>query len=390
MACYNGKGQSGGVKCEEMQNRLKSFHDRIHRHHHEFHREFQHYHRYFRYARPFFLVFNLVILYLLFRWVGIKAVGIGFAVLIVIKEFFLLFFLMRLEKRIIVPIEELRQGVNEIAKGNYDVRVECQTPNDLGLLIASFNEMAGELLQGQKIQAEYEENRKNLIANISHDLKTPITAIQGHIEALLDKPVVTPEKQEKYLRVIHHNTAYLNRLIDDLFLFSKLDMDKLEFHYEKIRIRDYLDDLMEEYQLELEGQGIQLQFSSLLAGGTYVNLDGKRFYQAINNIIRNAIGHGPDQGLSLQVKLYRKEEWVAIDIQDNGPGIPQEALPYIFNRFYRIDSERTKDLESTGLGLAITRELVQAHGGNISVSSQEGEGACFTVLLPEDTGSGEF
>lgn len=389
MACLNGKGQSG-EKCAEIHDRLRQFHDRIHRHHHEFHREFRHYHRYFRYARPFVLVFNLVILYLLFKWVGIKAVGISFAVLIVIKEIFLFIFLLRLEKRIIVPIEELRQGVNEIAKGNFDVRVECRIPNDLGLLIASFNEMAAELLQGERMQAEYEENRKNLIANISHDLKTPIAAIQGHIEALLDGPATAPEKREKYLRVIQHNTTYLNRLIDDLFLFSKLDMDKLEFHFESVRIGNYLADLMEEYRLELESREIRIGFTSQLEGETWVNLDGKRFYQAINNIVRNAIGHGPDRGLSLEVKLYRREDRVAIDIRDNGPGIPQDKLPYIFNRFYRIDTERTKDLESTGLGLAITRELVQAHGGDISVSSREGEGTCFTVLLPEYAAGGEI
>lgn len=389
MACKNGKGQSGDT-CADIQNRLKQLHARIHRHHLEFHHEFRHYHRYFRYARPFVLVFNLVILYLLFRWVGIKAIGICFAVLIVIKEIFQFIFLLRLEKRIIVPIEELRQGVNEIAKGNYDVRVECRIPNDLGLLIASFNEMAGELLQGEKLQAEYEENRKNLIANISHDLKTPITAIQGHIEALLDGPATSPEKQEKYLKVIHHNTTYLNRLIDDLFLFSKLDMDKLEFHCESVRIGDYLADLIEEYQLELGGQKIRVIFSNLLDGETSVYLDGKRLYQAINNIIRNAIGHGPEQGLSLNVRLYRQEDWVAIDIQDNGPGIPEEKLPKIFDRFYRIDTERTKNLESTGLGLAITRELVQAHGGEITVTSREGTGTCFTMLLPAYADCGEL
>jgi signal transduction histidine kinase len=386
MVCFNGKGQQGGERCEHIQNRLKNLHSRIQRHHREFHREFLHYHRYFRYGRPLVFMFNLVILYLLFRWVGFKAVGICFAVLIVIKEVFQFIFLLRLEKRIIVPIERLRQGVNEIAKGNYDVRVECGMPNDLGLLITSFNEMAEELSQAEKVQAEYEENRKNLIANISHDLKTPITAIQGHIEALLDTAATSPENQEKYLKVIHHNTAYLNRLIDDLFLFSKLDMDKLEFHFESVSIGDYLTDLMEEYQLELGGQDIQVRFSSMLEGETTVYLDGKRMYQAINNIIRNAIGHGPDHGLALSVKLYLQGEWVAIDIQDNGPGIPQDKLPHIFDRFYRIDTERTKDLESTGLGLAITRELVQAHGGEITVSSREGEGTRFTVLLPENSG----
>jgi len=368
-------------KCEEFQARLRQMHNRFHRHH----REFQQYHRYFRYVRPAVLVFNLVMLCLLFSWAGVKAFGICFAVLIVIKEIFQFVFLLRLQKRIIVPIEELRQGVDEIARGNYDVQVACRNPNDLGLLIASFNEMALKLLQGEKLQAEYEENRKTLIANISHDLKTPITAIHGHIEALLDGTSLSADRQGKYLKVIHHNVAYLNRLIDDLFLFSKLDMQKLDFHFERMPIRQYLRDLMEEYQLELEGAGIGFRYCDTLEDEPQVYLDGKRLFQAINNIVSNARGHGRDKGLALEVTLYRRDGWIALDLQDNGPGIPRDKLPHLFNRFYRIDTERTKDLESTGLGLAITREFVQAHGGEVSVVSQVGAGACFTLTLPEFT-----
>jgi signal transduction histidine kinase len=358
---------------------LKKFHDHVHRHH----LEFMQYHRWFRYARPAVLLFNLIILYLLFSWAGFKAAGICFAVLIVIKEIVQFFFLLRLEKRIITPIEELRQGVDEIAGGNYDVRVECHIPNDLGLLIASFNEMARKLQQGEKMQAEYEENRKTLVANISHDLKTPITSIQGYIEALLESSVDSAEKRDKYLKIIHHNVDYLNRLIDDLFLFSKLDMQKLDFHFERICIRKYLTDLMEEYHLELGERQIQFGFQDELTGDSTVSLDAKRFYQAINNIVRNAVGHGPDQGLLVRVKLYRRDNWIAIDIEDNGPGIPEDKLPYIFDRFYRIDTERAKDYKGTGLGLAITKELVKAHGGEVAVTSLKDQGTCFTIMLPE-------
>ena len=383
MLCDNGKwnNQADAERCE--------FRKKLHGHFHRHHREFLQYHRWFRYARPAVLLFNLIILYLLFSWAGIKAVGICFAILIVIKEIVQFIFLLRLEKRIITPIEQLRQGVDEIARGNYNVRVECHIPNDLGLLIASFNEMASELQQGEKIKTEYEENRKTLIANISHDLKTPITSIQGYIEALLEDSARSPEKREKYLKIIHHNVDYLNRLIDDLFLFSKLDMQKLDFHFERICIRKYLTDMMEEYHLELVDRRIQFGFNDELMGDPYVSLDAKRFYQAINNIVRNAIGHGPDQGLSLRVKLYRRDARIAIGIEDNGPGIPGDKLPYIFDRFYRIDTERAKDYKGTGLGLAITRELVQAHGGEVKVSSHKDEGTCFTIMLPESIESEE-
>lgn len=368
---------------EEHYAHLRRLHDHLHHHQYEFRR----YHRYFRYARPVVLLFNVLILYLLFRWAGIKAVGIFFAALIVAKEILVYAFLRRLEKRIISPIQELRQGVDQIAGGNYAVRVECRLPNDLGLLITSFNEMASKLEQAEQLKAEYEENRKNLIANISHDLKTPIAAIHGYIEAVLESPPPPPEKRDKYLKIIHHNVAYLNHLIDDLFLFSKLDMQKLGFNFVTVPIRSYISDLMEEYQLELDGLNIPLRVSDSLSGEPQITMDCQRIYQAINNIVRNALGHGQDKGLALQVELYRRDAMIAIDIRDNGPGIPQDKLPHIFDRFYRIDTERTKNFESTGLGLAITKELVLAHGGQVTASSREGEGTCFTIMLPENPGN---
>ncbi len=352
---------------------------RIHRHHH---RVFQKYHQYFRYFRPAIVLFNILILYLLFSWVGFKGIGIFFAVIISIKEIAHLIFILRIEKRIFTPIEKLKQGVDEIAKGNYDVKVECDVPNDLGLLIYSFNEMAKKLYENERIQNEYEENRKELIANISHDLKTPITAIQGYIEALLDEHVKSEGDKDKYLKTIQHNTLYINKLIDDLFLFSKLDMQKLEFVYERVEIRTFMDDFMEEYKFGLEEKNVQFQYIANLKQQYYVNLDGKRFHQAFNNIINNAVQHGPEKDLSITITMYLERDCICLDIQDNGHGIAADKLPYIFDRFYRIDVERKKEYMCTGLGLAIAKELIEAHCGEITVSSREKEGTCFTIRLP--------
>ncbi|AOT70726.1 sensor histidine kinase [Geosporobacter ferrireducens] len=347
-----------------------------------YHKDFHLYHRCLRWGRPLVFIFHLSILYLLFKWIGNQTVSIFFAVFISIKEIIHLSFLWRLENKIFKPMDQLKAAVDEIAKGNYNVKVEYEVTNEFGVLIHSFNKMAEQLQQSEKVKLAYEENRKTLIANISHDLKTPIASIQGYIEAIRDGFVESQEKVNKYLKIIHHNTIYMNKLIDDLFLFSKLDMEKLDFQYEDIEIRPYMEDLMEEFKFDLEERQIQFTYKDKVASKHYVRLDRKRIQQAIRNIIGNAVKYGNKENLAIEVGLLFQNDLVCIEIKDNGPGISTDKLPYIFNRFYRIDHERTKDFMSTGLGLAIAKELVEAHGGKITVSSIAEEGSCFTIMLP--------
>jgi signal transduction histidine kinase len=348
------------------------------------HQDFRRYHRHLRTLRPLILLFNLVIWFLLFRYLGVKTIAIVFAGLMGMVGVYQFFFLRRLEKRIFEPISRLKQGVEEIAQGNYDVAIECEVLNDLTLLVASFNNMARKLKEGEQVKAEYEENRKQLIANISHDLKTPITSIQGYIEALLDRSVQPAAQRDKYLHIIYNNTVYMNKLIDDLFLFAKLDLDKLEFRFQRTPVRNFMADLMEEFRLELEEQGIAFTYEDRLERDYTVNIDGKRIHQVIKNLIANAIKYGPEDGLAIDTTLCRaeREDYVVIRLSDNGPGIPEDQMAHVFDRFYRIDPERTKNGPSTGLGLAIARELVEAHGGRIAIASQRGDGSCFTIELP--------
>lgn len=357
------------------------FHSRWRRHHELHHNQYLRHYRYFRFFRPVGIVLSLFILYLLLSWVGIQETGIWLVVLFGIKEIAQFFFLLRLERRIFKPMEQLRQGLDEVSRGNFQVRVEYGRPNDLNLLIDAFNEMAGKLNEGEQLKKQYEENRKALIANISHDLKTPITVIQGHIEALLEGKVTAGNKTA-YLKTVYNNIVYVNKLIDDLFLFAKLDMQKLGLNYEVLPIRAFMRDLMEEYQFNFAEQQVAFHYGDELDRDYRVKLDGKRMKQALNNIFSNAVQHGPDTGLSIQVRLYRQDGLAGIDIRDNGPGIQADKLSLIFERFYRIDTERTKDFANSGLGLAIARELVEAHGGTICVNSSGCEGTCFTIMLP--------
>lgn len=348
------------------------------------HRELHMCHRYMWRFRPVAFLFNLLILYLLFNYIGIKAISIFLAALFVVKETVGLILIWRMEKRIFRPIVQLKSGVDQIARGNYSVRIDNNVTNEIGVLIRSFNDMAEKLQQSEKIKLEYEENRKALIANISHDLKTPITSISGYVGALIDDVVIAPDRRKNYLITIQNNISYINNLIDDLFLFTKLDMQRLHFHYEDIKIQPYMGDLIEEIKIELEEKGIVCNYNNKIANECYVRIDRKRIYQAIRNIIGNAVKYGPEKGLEIGVTLSGDNDNIYIEIQDNGPGIPEDKLPYVFDRFYRIDTERTKDLMSTGLGLAIAKELVEAHGGKISASSILNQGSCLAIMLPAD------
>ena len=350
------------------------------------HREFVKYHKSLRFLRPVSIIFNVIILYLLFRWLGIRAISLVVAVFIILKEVIFFSFLWRLERRVFKPINKLKIGVEEIAKGNYSVTVERDPEADfgfIGLLVDSFNEMARKLEASELIKSEYEENRKNLIANISHDLKTPMTSVQGYIEAIQEGVVQTPEKLDKYLKTIYQNTVYMDRLIDDLFLFSKLDLQKLDFQFESVHIGAFMQDLMEEFQFELEEKQLNFHYINQMTSDCLISIDRKRIYQAFRNVIGNAVKYGSNQDLAIKISMLRQQDdIIVITIEDNGPGISVDKLPHIFDRFYRIDIERTKDLMSTGLGLTIAKELVQAHGGSITVSSVEKEGTCFTITLP--------
>jgi len=351
-------------------------------HNHNHFKEFHRLHKSFKFLRAIFLVFNAIIIYLLFRWAGLKVIGISIAALIICKEVIHLFFLGSLEKRVLKPIDKLQNGFVEIARGNYDVSIDPGCENEFGQLIRSFNEMAYKLRESEKTNLEYEENRKNLIANISHDLKTPITSIQGYIEMIMDNELVPPDKINQYLKTIYNNTNYMNKLIDDLFLFSKLDIDKVDFHYEIMPVRAFMGDLMDELRFELEEIDADFRYQDKMDQDPSVSIDGKRMHQVIKNILGNAIKYGPPTDLKISVELFRQDNMACLAITDNGPGISPDKLPHIFNRFYRIDNERSKDFMSTGLGLAISRELIEAQGGKILVSSSEKTGSCFTICFP--------
>lgn len=349
-------------------------------------RDMQQYYRHLRIVRPL-PIFLIIILWAMVYFSSGLTSSIGviiliFAIMVTVGSIFQLIFTYRLEKRVLKPIDSLRRGMREIAAGNYDVKVSPGIHHYLDTLIDDFNAMAQKLKEAEALKAEYENNRKDLIANISHDLKTPITSIQGYIEALAEQEGMPDEKVQNYLKIIHGNVLYMNRLIDDLFLFAKLDMQKLGFDWTEVSARPFMRDLMEELGLELEEKGVFFSYADKLNGDARLRIDTKRFHQVLKNLLDNAVKYGPKTGLVIRAQTEGQPGFLRVSLTDNGPGIPEDQIKDIFKRFYRLDAQRTKDTASTGLGLAIAKELVEMMGGNISAENAQGGGTRFIVALP--------
>jgi signal transduction histidine kinase len=364
---------------------------------------FRQYRRHIRYARPAFL--GIMILFWGFLFLfgglapGIRIIAALFAVFSMASGITELVFLLRMDTHILYPLDELETAARRIAAGDFDVRVSLPHHPEMESFVSTFNSMAESLRRDEQLKKEYEENRKDLIAGISHDLKTPVTAVLGYIDALYELAPGDREMSERYLSIIRSNTVYLNRLIDDLFLFSKLDIHKLDFNFETVVLNDYLRDLMEEFSLDLKEHGIRFVYNDMLAVHTAARLDPKRFCRIVRNIMDNARRY--NQGKDLQITVTASLEQSVppgrssadasashtpgsflLSIADNGTGIPEEKLTHIFERFYRADAARTKYTEGTGLGLAIARELVEAHGGTISARNVPSGGLVFDIRIP--------
>lgn len=340
------------------------------------------------------LITFIAIIIGLFKFSGIASVGTVIWWLVVI---FIIIGLIEsvayshIFRKILNPLMALSDGLKKIAGGDYSVRISKESLDkkhihrDMEELLDSFNYMVEELEEASKIKEEYEENRKLLLANISHDLKTPITTIQGYLEVLDEGIVTDSNKLNKYITVMNNNAKYMTKLIDDLFLYSKLDIDQVKFNFAKIDASSYFEDMMEEFQINYIEQGMEFNYSMNLPNSSEISIDSKMLRRALANIFNNAMKYGKtDEKVKVDVLITTDtdEKFITIKIKDYGLGIEEEKLPYIFNRFYSANDERTKDLESTGLGLAITKELITSQDGLIVAGNHKDAGAEFVIQLP--------
>ncbi len=360
------------------------------------------YHRHTHYARPIAGVLMLAFWAALIAFGGfplwLRVVVATVAAFSTVGGAMEMVFLLRMDRRVIVPLEKIESAAREISRGNFDVRIEGFFHPETANLITTFNSMARSLKEGDELKKKYEQDRRDLVANVSHDLKTPITSIIGYVDAIEDIGNGDRARISRYLSIVRSNARYLNALIDDLSLFSRLDVHRLDLSLRLVLVRDFLRDLWEELALEYEDKGATLEYrdgfdlGSANAREPIARVDPQYVRRIVRNILDNARKYGPKRGLRVSAEArpldrVRDEaegstERFALTIADNGPGLPEESLPHLFERFYRVDAERTKDSEGTGLGLAIAKEIAEAHGGSISARNGADGGLEIELILP--------
>lgn len=271
-------------------------------------------------------------------------------------------------RSIIRPLRKLKVAAEQIKEGNLDYVVQVESKDEIGELSLAFEEMRRRLKDSIGLQIQYEENRKELISHISHDLKTPVTSIKGYVEGIMDGVADTPDKMDKYIKTIYAKATDMDRLIDELFLFSKLDMHKLPFQFEKVNLVAFLQDCVDELQFDLNEKGISLALESSVTAA-YAKADREKLKRVLSNVVENAVKYMNKPVGNIRIKLKEEHNWVYVQIEDNGQGIPQEALPHIFERFYRADLSRNSETGGSGLGLSIAKQIIEAHGGEIRATS---------------------
>lgn len=284
-------------------------------------------------------------------------------------------------KTIITPIRKLSFAAKKISEGDLEYSVESNMKDELGQLAHTFEAMRLKLKEAKIAQKEYEQNRQELIASISHDLKTPLTSIKGYVKGIQDGVANTPEKLDRYMKTIYKSANDMDGLLDELFLYSKLDLEQLPFQYEKVDLYNFFADLIDELTLNFEKD----QGSAILLVNNedsyIVEADREKLRRVVTNIIQNSLKYMDKKYKQIQVCLTSEPFEVIVEIKDNGSGIRKEDLPFIFESFYRTDSSRNSSTGGSGLGLSIAKKIIKEHNGTIWVDSELGKGTSIYFKL---------
>jgi len=291
---------------------------------------------------------------------------------------------------IVKPLNKLRRATYEIQEGNLNYEIKETGEDEIGQLCSDFEEMRIRLKEMIDAKLKNEKDTKELFSNISHDLKTPLTAIKGYTEGIMDGVADTPQKRDKYLKTIYKKASDMTVLVDELLYYTKIDANSITYNFIKIPLKDYFEDCLEEYQFDAQSQNLSIEYENHLGDDVKVVADPEQLKRVIDNIIGNSVKYMNREHGIIRICLDELEDDVKIQIGDNGVGIPAKDLPFIFDRFYRADSSRNSRKGGSGLGLAITKKIVEDHGGMIWADSEEGKGTTTEFTLKKVKGEENY
>lgn len=287
-----------------------------------------------------------------------------------------------LYKSLLSPINELNVAMKHIKNGNFEYRlVPNGDDSELSDLYRNYEDMRLRLKENAEDKIQREMQNRELISNISHDLKTPITAIKGYSEGIIDGIADTPEKMDRYVKTIYNKASDMEKLINELTVYSGIDNNRIPYHFHKILVGEYFRDCIEEVGMDLENKNFKLDYVNLVSPDTMIIADPEQMKRVVNNIISNSIKYMDKLNGEINIRILDEVDSIRVEIEDNGKGIAQKDLQNIFERFYRTDASRNSGTGGSGIGLSIVKKIIQDHGGYIWATSKEGEGTCIHFVI---------
>lgn len=299
-------------------------------------------------------------------------------IILILTAFMILYWTYR---SLITPIRKLQAAAENVRDGNLDFTIDGGGDDEIGQLCTTFEQMRKRLKDNAEEKLNNEMENKALISNIAHDLKTPITAAKGYAEGIIDGVANTPEKIDKYVRTIYNKTNEMDMLINELTLYSKIDASRIPYNFAKINVAEYFHDCIEEIGLELEAKGIGLSYYNYAMADTLIIADPEQMRRVINNIIGNSVKYMNKTEKFINIRIKDVGDFIQVEIEDNGQGIAQKDLPYIFDRFYRADASRNSATGGSGIGLSIVKKIIEDHGGKIWTTSKEDSGTTMYFVI---------
>ncbi|TBX75111.1 HAMP domain-containing histidine kinase [Bacillus mycoides] len=269
------------------------------------------------------------------------------------------------------PLLHMKQATEEMSKGDLSVSLTTTRNDEIGELAESIQTLANDLHYMKTERSEF-------LASVAHELRTPLTYVRGYADIAL-KESTPPEQRLQYLSIIKDESDYITNLVQDLFSLAQMEKHNFFIQVKEVHLHTFLTRMTEKVNAMYKERHIKVSFTcppSLL-----VNLDEQRFEQVVVNILNNAYRHSKEHS-HINISVTEEHKRISIKVEDEGEGIPPEDLPHIFDRFYRVDKARSRATGGTGLGLSIVKEIVELHGGNITVTSEIAHGSCFTISLP--------